>query len=552
MRRMRHAKFLLLQRINFKALHELCVHNINTRNSCWRKILAWRYYTRRAHERREVFRVGFWIFHTWRKMAARSGSAKEKALFLVHRVMPTLVQIKVFRAWMTYGQYEGSLNRTADSYFNRLMRGRAREAVRWVQSWAHQRRWVHKAWVRRGSTMRQTYTSRLVLAPFYNWVLFAHCRVQLRHRQAAHFYAVKTLLLGKRPPARRVSNSERRSRIKALAAKKLVKTRKVSRKELKDRLKQRKQDRRSSSSAPKNTSNSSDSSRGGVLMEGENEDEEESDVGKKSHKGKLSRRSSFGGGGEPEVPDLHEPVSALFRPYFKWGMDVRDCFDIAEQSDEDELDRGMEEERGTGALEALMHEPEPVDESPDADGVERIAGMTVLIQEGIARNMAQLPEVHEVLRNYRRLHPRLRRQTGEVVQLYVAADHWNCVRSALLFHFYAYRAFSNLRHNAAIVRKLRRFRLSKVNRIKRIVWLQIRKSKRNTGKPATPAERLMQEVRDHHAMKANRTRKFTRDVNNILGRDHSDEYDDDKARAYKMKLLNLVDPDDEAYIGTYR
>ena len=73
-------------------------HVYDTRGYCWRKLVAWRVYSRNAKRRREHFRINFWPFYVWHRWASASRTAKEKARFLAHRVEPTVRSLRVFRA----------------------------------------------------------------------------------------------------------------------------------------------------------------------------------------------------------------------------------------------------------------------------------------------------------------------------------------------------------------------------------------------------------------------------------------------------------------------
>jgi hypothetical protein len=167
---------------NFNAWHFLSVHIKFTRFYCFRKLSAWRFYTNRAIFRRNLFRICFWPFFTWRKFSNASATAKEKARFLVGRVIPTVIQIKVFRAWKFFTQAELIIYRKSIDFYKKLIRKNARYSIYWIYDWAKKRKSVRKAWIYRGSQLLRSQLLLKKLIPFVIWKSYVTYKKILRRR----------------------------------------------------------------------------------------------------------------------------------------------------------------------------------------------------------------------------------------------------------------------------------------------------------------------------------------------------------------------------------
>jgi hypothetical protein len=505
-RSMWRARFLHIAASNFQAFKTLATHNINTRKLCWRKLKAWQYYCRRGRERRETYRVGFWPFHTWRKYAARKGRAKEKVRFLVGRVLPTLVQIKVFNAWKGYCQREGQMNRISRRHVRDALCGRASVCLLWLRRWTFKRRAIRRAWVQRGHALRQQQTDSTIVLPFYTWRAYSKYRRLLRSRMARNMHSMRRQLFGDKKPLHKRSNAENRILLKARQKKK---TRKMNQEDLKRKLHHRAKDRKSVTSG------------GGGGASGYLGGSVSSVAGSVSAS-VMSVRSSVGGV-ETEEEEETAPVQGdaqkqnkyIFKEGFTWSMDITDGFDICTE----------EEEETTPTLVGYY-------------------------EKAIVRDVPQPNILCEWY--WQKVSSTGKGLLKDLQQECTTVDHLNLLEAACRFQFYAHRCFSNLRHNAKNERKVRLFSARR-NRISmslifaELVHAMEARKKRLLGGRSTPAERLSHSVRDHQLMKVIRTRRFTNEVNSVLGRDFHDEEADDEARVRRMRMLNLIDPDDEAY-----
>jgi hypothetical protein len=510
-RRMWIHRFKMVLSKNLNALRTLVQHNVNTRRLCWRKLKAWQFYNKRAHERRRTFRIAFWPFYVWHRYANAMGKAKDKATFLVGRVMPALTTIKVFKAWKGYAKLEGRLNRAADGFFKKLQRADVIVLLRWMHEWSHKRHAIRRAWNIKGNEMRLRYISRLVLSPFYTWRTFTNYRMITRGRARMQQHPMRHALLKNRPPRHTISNSERRIAMKVAELKKRAAVRRVSQDELKDKLKKRAKAKKDAHR--KSAMGSRVGSPGGAHRTTESESEDESSVG-----GERSRRTSTRTGSVAvEIPlDFHDAVQALYRPDFQWKMDLTEMYDVdSDQEDEDGLTPTVLTTYKKANIRALQ-DPESFD-------------FFVKMSDPLCD--------HSCL----------------VREFYSFADHWNSFEASFRFHFFGYRAFKNMQHFAVLRRKVRIFMKVRLQRIKKQIMNELRKNievrnKRNATVRGSEAERISHGVRAHQVAKVVRARKFTAEVNNALGRDHDDVIDDEAARLNRIRTLNLIDPDDEEYL----
>ena len=503
---------------HFNALRVYVVHNVNTRKYCWRKIKAWRYYTKRAHERRTTFRIAFWPFYVWHRYADAAGKAKDKATFLVGRVIPTLVTIKVFKAWKNYTKLEGHLNRTADAFNHKLVRADSAVLLRWMHEWAHKRHAIRRSWTIRGNAMRQRYFARMILIPFYIWRLYTKYRAFARGHTKVNFHAMRRFLLPHKQPMRSKSNAERRISLKLKELKRRVQLRRVSKVELKDKLKKRAKAKKESNVRKSNAVTPPNRHHESMSESSDNEGSVKAGSGGHARRRASSvRQSAVAGGGAADVPtDLSEAVQLLFKVHgFKWDLDVTEIYDVdSDQEDEEDLTPTLLNSYRNARISDIL--------SPDS--YDFYAQMQVST-----------------------------RQHAETVRgFYSYADHWNCFEASFRFHFFGFRAFQNLRYFATTRRKLKEYMAMRLRRIKMQIIMEFRRNleirvRRNATVRGSEAERISQGVRAHQLAKTVRLRKFTAEVNNALGRDHDDDVDDEQARLKRIRALNLIDPDDEDY-----
>lgn len=137
----------------FKIWCHVSRHDLDNRQHLWRKIKAWRFYTKRVCRLRYIFRVCHWPFFVWRRWACGRAVAKEKAKFLVTRVMPTLLEMTVFRAWKKFAMKGALILRIEARYLKKKVADKLGDAFTWIHSWAKKRRFIRRHWISRGVHM---------------------------------------------------------------------------------------------------------------------------------------------------------------------------------------------------------------------------------------------------------------------------------------------------------------------------------------------------------------------------------------------------------------
>ena len=503
---------------NFTAWAQLTNHNISTRRYCWRKLVGWRYFTRRTRQRRENFRIGFWPFYVWRRYACASATAKEKTRFLVGRVMPTLLTLRTFRAWKRYTKVESKFHRTSDGYKKSMLEKRYVDLFRWLHVWARKRHRIRRAWNRRGRAMLGLYKLNIVQLPIQLWYFYRHYhhlaqkRVSLHHHTFRHaleldiHYHIKTSNAEKRLALRVAENKRRQDKL-----------RRVSKVQLKDTLKKRaraKKDakrgsvsalRRSSKARSSVDGNMSDSSN---MSDTEKQEKEAQD---------LLALGPF--------PDFTEQVKKLFPTRkLRWKMTKED--------------------------KSELYDADPVEEGDD----EFIPALLLSIYQ--EANIANLPAPDSFPRSdeFKKI---VMAKAEEVYDSYLTRDLWNLFEAAMRFHRFGRRAFANLRHFALTRRRWKAFVRKRHMKLLAICWKEMRHNADHAGRRASmmhasEAEQLSNAVRSQQVMKMVRLRRTTMEVNAAYGRSWGDNIMDEENANKQMKSLNLIDPDDEAYLEAER
>jgi hypothetical protein len=155
-RRWREKEAVIAER-SFHVWRHVARHDLDNRKYLWRKVKAWHFYTKRLNRLRYIFRVCHWPFFVWRRWACGRTAAKQKAKFLVTRVMPTLLELTVFRAWKKYALKGAMILRTEARLIKKKALEKLKEAFDWVHTWARKRRFIRRHWISRGVYMvRQT------------------------------------------------------------------------------------------------------------------------------------------------------------------------------------------------------------------------------------------------------------------------------------------------------------------------------------------------------------------------------------------------------------
>ena len=113
--------------------------------------------------------------------------AKEKSRFLVGRVIPTILLLRVFGAWKKYQLAESDRFKKSTSFYRSIIQKNERKLFRWLREWAQARRSIRRAWMRSG---RDKYNKQIFLKqliPYMIWRAFVTYRKLLRSRVRSEF-----------------------------------------------------------------------------------------------------------------------------------------------------------------------------------------------------------------------------------------------------------------------------------------------------------------------------------------------------------------------------
>jgi len=177
---------------NFVAFKELTRRNVDQRLYCWRKVKVWGYYTKYLLKIHNFFRSCFWPFYVWRRWSCKNKTAKEKARFLVGRVYPAYLQIKVYRAWYRYIHLQASRKKIADEYLGARLRKKAASSFIFYHKWAKQKKSIRRRWFKEGILRLQRAIEAIKFFPLVIWktcIFYKKC-VNLRVRNIASSFRV--------------------------------------------------------------------------------------------------------------------------------------------------------------------------------------------------------------------------------------------------------------------------------------------------------------------------------------------------------------------------
>ena len=526
-------KDLELQRVYHLYWKTFVTHVLDNRKYLWRKLKAWKFYTKRIKRRQNIFRVTFWPFYTWRKYSTEQGTASDKTKFLVHRLMPTILQIRVFKAWKKFTQSEVFINTRSRTYNSNLIQKRSLEMLKWLYVWAKKRRLIRRSWLIRGKSMLSEFLFQRVFIPFMVWRAYSVLRKNVRHRSSMGCFDLRRAILPIMPTKmmmKKTSNSQKRIKMKVIYLKQFQQTgdlkpkKRVKTKEAKKNLKERVKAKKVKSLA--------------VL--------EEEDLKRDDSNFEKPSADNF----KPYIPvgDFFDEVAQLTKKYFHWNLDLSEIYDIF--IDESIVVPTNEYDSDDDSNFEISGEAAFMDENHIA----------YTLSDDIPRFISN--QYHQIEREplqpisfmdkYRR-NKILQNHIENVYNLYTKQEELNCFEGAFRFHRFGFRVFNNLRHFATSRIKARKFIVERNNRVKlrilkELKHISILKLERERLAKGSEAESLALAVRNHHIGKLVLTRKITADINNAFGRDDGDNYDEEDARIRKIRNLNLIDPEDEEYL----
>jgi hypothetical protein len=171
-----------IQRRTLQGWAKVVRHDVDTRRYCWRKVKMWRQYAADARRRRRLFCACFWPFYVWRRWSTATALAKEKSKFLTTKVMPTILEIRIFRAWKEYTKCERDLMKRACAHDSFRNHAKMRISLRWLKRWTEQRRVLRKLWFGAGLSQLKKNLFIRKNTPFQIWHAYVHLKKQIRGR----------------------------------------------------------------------------------------------------------------------------------------------------------------------------------------------------------------------------------------------------------------------------------------------------------------------------------------------------------------------------------
>ena len=166
---------------------------------CMRKIIVWKFYTKRLKERRFNFKQCFWPFYVWRRSVLASTTTKQKTKFLCGRVFPTLIMMRIFRAWAVYAMGEAFYTKKAEGFKRAKLTTNFRDSFLWLRYWTHRRKHLRRQWFREGLTMKRKFDDRCVKRPFQVWYAWIRIKKSINTSVRANSSLFRSFALSSRP-----------------------------------------------------------------------------------------------------------------------------------------------------------------------------------------------------------------------------------------------------------------------------------------------------------------------------------------------------------------
>lgn len=490
--------FLEHKRKNFMAWATLTRHNFDTRRFCWRRLTKWRYYTRRLKVKRELFRLCYWPFFVWRRWSTRCAVAKEKSKFLVSRVMPTILEMKIFRAWKTWSQGELHIKNRAIMYFKGLQKKALRKSLRWFHRWTVRRKAIRKAWFKGGSSMYSKHLFLIKNTPFLLWKSLLFYKKLVRERVMHYAQDFHHWLY---PQLEFIAPPNRTDRRKLLEAKRIeaqTAVEEMSSASLKKSKKDRKKRSDSQSSFHSQNSELPSGSIGSSTGPSLSTTRSSRVLAREESGSTLSKMKKKYRPDAQAVARL-QAVFTSTRPGFPWKSDIRrQRLDFEVYSDGEEED-----------------------------------------EEGYFPFPSTMESIYEV--NVKSLHPLISPEDVPFLQVtkpfvletaavlarkYLLVEKWSLFEKAMRFHRVAKRAWQNWRIFSHVRRNARQARKKYQNQKKRLVfdallgWMHRDPRYVKEEVILTQADNLGNAVRNFRLEKMARRRQAAVDIKEIFGQDY--------------------------------
>ncbi len=603
------AIFMAIKKKFYSIWAEFTSYNIQLRRYCLRKIIAWKYFVKRAKERRETFRICFWPFYVWRKEAGKTATAKEKTKFLVGRVMPTVLMLKVFHAWKKEALFEAKCNKISKVHYSQYLHKRLILSFKNWSFFAYQHRFLRRAWFRRGlNMMRNNLRSRL-RTTFYLWKLYVQFRKYVRGRMKTEFFAFKQRLFRYRKPWKRLSFADKRMRASAKRKASIEALRKEALKQQKKRKSMvvGQAARRISISDDRSLSSNDSSSTLNIA--------EKLQEAMETTRDPLNALNALAAERTLPIAQIkHETKVKKKNKNFNWKEDQRNYFDV-DSDGEDDIDlppllinlyneqlrnivhkvpRRYSQVKNTMSSFAEQvsekdngkneEKPPQISTTTDklaADQIKPRAGSPLSqfsAQQKVMHNLPPFPRdiseevtVNRIKEGYF-YHPEyLEDKVESLTRGYQYRDIWNLFESAFRWHHFAYVAFMNLRHNAKIKKRIRLYKRQKAfflisfyfQEWKIFLRNNLAMIAQNTDGDGNVIEdvrskkssiNLYHNLRSHLLQKTIKLRKLNEEIRKYYrnyyserGMESDDEYDDEKRARRKIRQLNQLDMGEKSW-----
>eukprot|EP01038_Epipyxis_sp_PR26KG_P007640 gene7640-10399_t len=461
-------------------------YRLSVEKYCYRKLKAWQFYTKRAIRRREIFRICYWPFRVWRKYSDSSAVAKEKAHFLVHRVMPTLLTLQVFRAWKAYSMKEQVLEKACKRFQDDRTIRYGAIYFYWLKDWTRKRKKIKKAWQRNGKSMRNDKVYVRQIIPFVVWKTYVYYRKLARNRVKEYAIDFRNSFLKGKAPLKLNANSEKRIKI---AKKNAMVLRKIEEDKNQRRGRKSRKSGRRSAARPSSRLNDYNS----------DDDNSESSTS-------VSRLSKLGGG------DMATDKAIV---HFNWKQDTTFIYDL-ESEDEVEAPRTVSPPKPPKDTFSFGNNVKENDEKNKEEEIIEINvddnRMIIFAHEESAFPLTEISDLDYIHRFKSEALQPIRERADYIYDEFYATDQWNLLEASMRFHRFGYRAFNNLRlyaHRKAQSRRMveRRIKNLKIKIFGVFVDLYMNGTRRTTVNYASAADQVTGQLRLHHLSQIARRRK---------------------------------------------
>lgn len=199
---------LLLASSCFQLWHKNAEYSSILRFSCFRIIVAWRFHTRRIRLIRNRYRLMFWPFYVLKRQTNRSILLHEKIKFLISRVIPTYVELVIFRRWKGLSHSIKRIETKVHSFCLMNLQKKKLDALLWWLYWKRRIVRLRQAHLKASSSRYNVMQQSHKVNCFETIRLYSYYKRQLKDRTSRYAMTFRNLLF-------RLSTSETSAIIKS-------------------------------------------------------------------------------------------------------------------------------------------------------------------------------------------------------------------------------------------------------------------------------------------------------------------------------------------------